>query len=269
METEVPAVEKSQVTEQPVVVPVAPTVTTADVPSSADPKGTSVSTATPDDTAAQVEALLEDMEWDGTADLLSIPHATKFPKLFKSLAALKAKAEDNDLFDRLLNKEPDELTQKELKELREFKKTVEDERAASKEAEVQQTWEKELEAQVPDIFNYAGPDENYPALERYLQLIHEKGLEPDEAAVLVRAKWKLEKPAEAETEEEEPSTVPEPEETQDEDEEAVVEEKPLPKSIQAMTRPGARPNTPTVEVGENTSWEAAFEKLRRRGPKSP
>ena len=268
METEAPTVEKSQVTEQPVVVPVAPTVTTADVPSSADPVGTSIPTPDTSDTAAQAEALLEDMEWDGTADLLSIPHATKFPKLFQSLATPKAKAEDNELFDRLLNKEPDELTQKELKELREFKAEVEKERAAFKESEAQQTWEKELEAQVPDIFNYAGDEGNYPALERYLQLIHDKGLEPDEAAVLVRAKWKLEKPAE--TEEEAPSTVPEPEETPaEEDEEEPVEEKPLPKSIQAMSRPGARPNTPTVEIAENTSWESAFAKLQRRGPKSP
>ena len=236
----------------------APTATqaiqTAEVSASVSSSG-SPEAAPPSDTdavAAQAEAALEDLEWDGETD---IPHAGKFPKLFDSirsrLKALKEKADENELFDRLL-KDPEEKTSKELEELRAFKKSWEETQAQEKERQETEAWEKTVAEEVPDIYEFAGEDGKFPALERYLQLVHEKGLDKEEAALLVRAKFSLGKKEETPI----AATV---EEVDDADEDPPA--KTVPKSVSAMSRPGPQPGPvvrPTL-----TTWEEVEKKYRR------
>lgn len=198
----------------------------------------STTATTPDPTPPD----LEDLEWDGEADLSSLPHAQKFPKFFGSLKSkveqLRAKKEEDDLLEKFLNAS-DPADKKELEELRAKFREIEEEKKAA-------AFEEQLKAKLPpEIF------ENDEALEMYLNRVHDKGLDEDEALVLVQAKFSGKPKAEVQAENakvgaEEVEEVEAPEADEEAPEPAPAPPrtaKTPPPSVLAAKKPASAPPT--------------------------
>ena len=244
------ATQEETTTPAPVVevasTPAAPVVETS--PAST---GTDTSAPSPAPTS-QVD--LEDLEWDGEVDLSSLPHAQKFPRFFGSLKnrveQLRAKKEEDDLLEKFLS-EGDPAVKKELEELRAFRKEVEEEKRVA-------TFEEELKAKLPpDIF------ENDEALEMYLNRVHEKGLDEDEALVLVQAKFAGKPKAEVQVEAEEVEEEAEEAETPTAPDEAPTPTpapaprpaKTPPPSVLAAKKPASAPPTQRIMDTVEDVWK--------------
>ena len=176
---------------------------------------------------------LEDLEWDGEADLSSLPHAQKFPKFFSSLKSrveqLRAKKEEDDLLEKFLS-EGDPAVKRELEELRAFRVKVESDQKAA-------AFEEELRAKLPpEIF------ENDEALEMYLNRVHDKGLDEDEALVLVQAKFSGKPKAEVEAEVKAKAEAEEVEEVEESAEPEADDEAPAPAPAQPRTTKAPPPS---------------------------
>lgn len=143
----------------------------------------------------------EDMEWDGEDwSTLEKTFASK-PKLLGSIKAkveaLTAKANDISNLEKLLGAETGDY-EKRLAEAQEkvaryeaenvgLKTTIKDLERWQDEVAVK-NFERYLQENAADVWEYQDESGNYPALETLLKGMNDKGLSLDEALVLARAK---------------------------------------------------------------------------------
>ena len=168
----------------------APVTTTAPAPST---------TETPVETPAPT--VDEDMEWDGEDwGTLEKTFASK-PKLLGSIKAkveaLTAKANDISNLEKLLGAETGDY-EKRLAEAQEkvskyeaenvgLKTTIKDLERWQDEVATR-NFERYLQENAADVWEYQDESGNYPALETLLKGMNDRGLSLDEALVLARAK---------------------------------------------------------------------------------
>lgn len=164
-----------------------------------------VTTTTPaqptTETPAPAPTVDEDMEWDGEDwSTLEKTFASK-PKLLGSIKAkveaLTAKANDISNLEKLLGAETGDY-EKRLAEAQEkvskyeaenvgLKTTIKDLERWQDEVAVK-NFERYLQENAADVWEYQDESGNYPALETLLKGMNDKGLSLDEALVLARAK---------------------------------------------------------------------------------
>jgi len=197
----------------PVVVPAeqkpapAPEVSSVSVES---PGGNTTPSATPDDVAVaankaadagnvEVPVSFQDTDFDGA----DIPEAflKAFPKfagkLNETLKNLREAADNNKLLEDLLRDDPAPADDKALKaaqkewEQREakYKEELSSYQAKMQEIEIAKL-QAEVQAQVPDIYDFAGDKGDYPALAKYIDLVS-KGIDNDVAAAQVRKSFNM------------------------------------------------------------------------------
>lgn len=158
-------------------------------------------TTTTTTTTAQAPTVDEDMEWDGEDwSTLEKTFASK-PKLLGSIKAkveaLTARANDISNLEKLLGAETGDY-EKRLAEAQEkvskyeaenvgLKTTIKDLERWQDEVAVK-NFERYLQENAADVWEYQDESGNYPALETLLKGMNDKGLSLDEALVLARAK---------------------------------------------------------------------------------
>lgn len=158
-------------------------------------------TPAPPTTETPAPTVDEDMEWDGEDwSTLEKTFASK-PKLLGSIKAkveaLTAKANDISNLEKLLGAETGDY-EKRLAEAQEkvakyeaenvgLKTTIKDLERWQDEVAVK-NFERYLQENATDVWEYQDESGNYPALETLLKGMNDKGLSLDEALVLARAK---------------------------------------------------------------------------------
>ena len=226
---------------------------------------------TPEDVAVQAEAIkvapvpvevpvaFADQDWE--SDALPEGFLKAYPKLATkiqdTLENLRTLADNNKALEELLREDPSDAPLKAAQKEWEVKEAKYKEQlskyVAQEEAQALSSWEAEMRATIPDIFDFEGEKKDYPALDKLISLV-EKGIDMDVAEAQVRKTFNLVRPVATPVEVPPVPTLPKP--------------GPVtpPKSILATSKPrGSKPGDTTgIAIDQEDDLNTAMSKLHRR-----